>query len=61
MTQAQLEEVKKMSEKDFFFKYGKLAVIHRRQYEWLVKQRNEIQLPDKVKEVLALFGGKIIY
>lgn len=63
MTQEQLSEVLRMSNKDFFLKYNKMlvqGVIHKAQYDKLLELRKKTPTTDQEHDVLAVFGGEII-
>ena len=59
LTDYSLEDIKKMSDKDFFSNITKLlakGTINKTQHDWLNKQRNS----KDIQEIIDMFGGHLV-
>ena len=63
LTQFSYEEIMNMTHRQFFFAITSLLskqLLTQQQHDWLEKQRDEYGLNKEDKEILNIFGGKVI-
>jgi len=63
LTQFSYNEIMNMTHRQFFFAITSLLskrLITNQQHDWLLKQKDEYGLNREDKEILNIFGGKIL-